>query len=171
MSRESRENTRPGEENTPSSADQEVAARNKARTQRVPLGKHRARLAVDPTLIPPGKVGRWINDHPGRLIQAEQGGYAFVENPHAQVGEGEDRRDPLSTKVCTVVGSKQHGSPLLAYLMVIDKDLYDEDQRAKQGQVDEIDKAIKEGAIASEHLDKEDMGRTYIPKEGIRYET
>lgn len=166
MARETREETRPGQEPSPEES------KKKARRQRVPLGKHRSRLAVDPALIPPGKVARWINEHPaGRLQQAEAGGYAFVEHPNAEIGEGPGgRRDRLSTKMRCIVGTKPDNSPMYAYLMVIDKQLYDEDQREKQDQVDEIDDAIKRGGIATE--DQDDARHRYIPDHGrgIKYE-
>jgi len=167
MGRETREEARPGQE--PDSKKESKAQKKKARKQRVPLGRHRAKLAVSPDLIPRNKVGRWVNDHPGRLQQAEAGGYAFVEDPHAKVGEGTDRRDRLSTKISCLAGTREDNSPLRAYLMVIDKDLYDQDQKDKQGHVDEIDKAIKEGTIASE--DSDDVEHRYIPDKGagIRY--
>jgi hypothetical protein len=138
------------------------------RKKRVPLGNPRAKLQIDGYDIPNNKVARWVNDHPGRLAAAEAAGYAFIEDSAVSVGEGPgDQRDNLSAKVCRNVGVKEDGSPLKAYLMVIDKDLYDEDQREKQRQIDEIDEAIKGGNIQGEV----GVDGRYIPAEGIKIDS
>ena len=102
------------------------------RKERVPLGSMRKKLSIPEGLIPPHKVGRWINDTPGRLQIAQEGSYVFVDDPLAKVGDGsENQRDSLSTKVRRIVGKHEDGSPMMAYLMVIEKRLYDADQKAK----------------------------------------
>lgn len=141
----------------------EKERKEEPRKKRVPLGTLRPKLSIDIT-IPPNKVPRWINDYPGRLRQAELGGYAFLEDPTIHVGDGPDnRKDTLSTKVRSLVGTNDDGSPLHAYLMVIDKDLYDEDQKRKQEPLEEFDKALLagnvEGTVGTD-------GR-YIPSPGI----
>uniref|UniRef100_A0A6M3J195 Uncharacterized protein n=1 Tax=viral metagenome TaxID=1070528 RepID=A0A6M3J195_9ZZZZ len=135
------------------------------RKARVPLGTPRARLTVG-FKIPPDKKPRWIVDHPGRLAQAEGGGYTFVEDPNATVGEGpENQRDRLSTKISRVVGETNEGAPIKAYLMLINKDWYEEDQEVKQTEIDETDEAIRSGGVQGKVGDD---GR-YIPAGGITY--
>jgi hypothetical protein len=130
--------------------------------ERVPLGAHRQKLSIDHLHIPENKVARWVNDTPGRIGQAIEGGYMHVRSPQKEtVGE-----DPLTTgnlgdSVNVVVGSNEDGSALTGYLMVIDKDLYDEDQAYKQAKLDELDKAIKEGQV-------EPSEGQYIPSGGIK---
>ena len=114
--------------------------------------------------LPPNKVGRWVNDYPGRLHKAELGGYAFVNDPTIHVGDGPDnRKDGLSTKVRCLVGTNEDGSPLHAYLMIIDKDQYDEDQRTKQEPLDEFDKALLAGNVEG----TVGVDGRYIPASGI----
>lgn len=145
-----------------------MQTRRPNRKARVPLGVHRAKLAVEGFEIPADRVGRWIVDQPGRIMQAEQGGYVFVDDPAAKVGEGaEDQRDHMSSKVSRIVGVRDDGAPLKAYLMTIDKDMYDEDQRAKQAEIDETDEAIRSGGIQG----KVGTDGRYIPDGGITYET
>lgn len=136
------------------------------RKARIPLGTHRAKLTVEGFNIPPDKAGRWVVDHPGRLTQAEAAGYTFVVDPNAKTGTGpENGRDRLNTKICQNVGTKENGAPLMAYLMVIDKDWYEEDQRVKQAEVDKTDEAIRTGGIQG----KVGEDGRYIPDGGIVY--
>ena len=135
-----------------------------ARKERVPLGRMRRKMSIPDGLIPKNKVARWINDKSGRLQAAQEGGYTFVDDPLAKVGEGsEDGRDSLDTKISRVVGTKEDGSPLKAYLMVINKSLYDADQAEKNRHLDEIDASIRRGNVEGE-VGKD--GR-YIPSSGI----
>ena len=132
---------------------------------RVPLGTHRRKLNIDHLNIPKDKVARWVNDKPGRILQALEGGYQHVKRPSGAVRAGEE---PLITEgtgdsVSAVVGTDEGGKPITSYLMVIDKDLYDEDQDFKQRQLDELDEAIKEGQV-------EPGEGQYVPKGGITYE-
>lgn len=139
------------------------------RKQRVPLGGHRSKLTIEGYDIPSNKVARWINDKPGRLRAAQDGGYEFVEDPDSRVQVGEEPmtgREPLETKVSRFVGPDEQGKPMKAYLMVIDKELYEEDQAEKQKIVDETDKAIKFGMVGAQEDDKR-----YVPKNGIKIES
>jgi len=134
---------------------------------RVPLGQLRSRLGnIGRFNISDDKVPRWVNDHPGRVHAALEGGYQFVQDPKKIGHVGDDPLNPqgLSTAVKTVVGEKQDGSPLDAYLMVIDRDLYEEDQEFKQRELELLDESIKAGAV------KPGEGQ-YVPKEGITYDT
>ncbi|MHA2047054.1 MAG: hypothetical protein ACW99G_19870 [Candidatus Thorarchaeota archaeon] len=141
--------------------------RRSARKGRIPLGGHRSKLSIDGYDIPEDKVARWVNDHPGRLDAALQGGYTFVKDPKREVKIGEDplRRTGLDTSVTAVVGTKEGGEPLSAYLMVIDKDLYDEDQAEKNREMDKIDDAVRRGVGPG--TSEEGM---YAPGGGIKYE-
>lgn len=119
--------------------------------KRVPLGVMRSKLSVSGYDIPEDKVARWVNDKPGRLMAAEEGGYQFVVDPKATVGEEPlDGRDNIDQRVSRHVGPGEDGKPMKAYLMVIDKDLWEEDQEEKQREVDETDRAIRRGSIHGE---------------------
>lgn len=126
---------------------------------RVPLGVPRMKLTSGHR---EGYVRRWINDD--RLQSAEKGGYSYVRLEDAgEVGTFDvSQRNGLGDKVSRVVGRHQNGSPMMAYLMEIKQEWYDEDQRAKQAPIDEQEMAIKRGAGPGNQ-----EGR-YIPDVGIK---
>jgi hypothetical protein len=137
------------------------------RKKRIPLGRPRFKLSAS-QLIPPGKVGRWVNDDPGRLEAAEEGGYTFLNDAKAVVGEsGENERDMLSTKVCRRVGTREGGHAKTAYLMVIDKDTYDNDQAEKEGEIKRMEDGLRRGEITQPGGLKAGDGM-YTPEEGIK---
>jgi hypothetical protein len=128
----------------------------KQRSTRVPLGVPRMKLAA-PQI--PGFKCRWINDEPGRLQNAEQGGYEFVREKELK---GEAGNTDLGEKVSRIVGKNDDSSPKRAFLMKIKKSWYDEDQKAKRKPLDEIDKSIRQGKLNEKSDDKR-----YVPREGI----
>lgn len=129
--------------------------RKQERKKRVPLGGYRSKLAIPENLVDRKRyVPRWINDIPGRINQARDGGYTNVEDPNT----GED--------ITAIVGRDESGQPITAYLMQIDKDFYEEDFQEKQKEVDKIDEAIYKGRVSEQPGDMR-----YIPSEGIKYET
>lgn len=133
------------------------------RKKRVPLGVPRAKMTVSDT--PPDKVRRWVNDHPGRIQRAQSGGYEFVRDDSVSVGDNvEDGNTDMGSRISMVVGKDEAGNPLRAYLMEIDKDLYEEDQQEKLKIVDRIDSAIKGGTNQNTLGEK-----GYIPESGISY--
>ncbi len=141
--------------------------RKENRQERVPLGTLRSKLTIPKDLIDDKNYqGRWVVDRPGRLDSAEQGGYAFVQDPSmtVKVGEGTDGRDKMSTVISRAVGTHEGGKVMTAYLMKIRRDWYERDQKEKQKVVDESDKAIQEGNIARQPGDKR-----YIGSQGIKY--
>lgn len=109
------------------------------RKERVPVGIKQYTLRSEHA---PDKVGRWVNDRGDRLKRFQRGGYEFVDDPDAT-----ESSDGLGSKKCKVV-DKRTGEK--AYLMEIDKDLYDEDQAAKQAELDKVDNRIKTGKINNE---------------------
>jgi hypothetical protein len=117
---------------------------SKNRKKRVPLGVHHSKLSVPPELIPDNKVGRWVNDVDNRVEMAQNGGYEFVASTtNAKVGGGhKNENTDIGGRISKIVGSK-NGKPMRAYLMMINRDWYEEDQAKKQEKVDEVDRAIK----------------------------
>lgn len=141
-------------------AEREATREESGRSTRVPLGVSRTKLAVP---AKEGYVRRWVNDSEGRLQQAQQGGYQYVEDESLQIGDQDVdnvNRD-LGARVSRVV-DKSTGRK--AYLMEIKEEFYREDQAAKMRTVDETDNAIKKGALKP--IDKQ-----YAPKDGIKIET
>jgi hypothetical protein len=138
--------------------------------KRVPLGTHRQKLNTDGYDIPPDKLARWVNDHPGRLDTAKIGGYSFVRNPDKGISAGEDplRVQQMGDAVSAIVGTAPGGEPLRAYLMVIDKDMYDEDKVLKEAEMDKTDASIRRGVgsgVSEEGMYPADGGIKYNPKE------
>lgn len=129
-------------------------ATQETRRERTPLGVHRSKMSVPAELIPPGYVGRWINDVDSRIMMAQQGGYDFVENDgRYKVGEDvQDVNTDLGSKVSQIV-DREKGTR--AFLMTISKEFYDEDQIAKLKPVDEIDAAIRQGGYKADGLEKD----------------
>lgn len=88
-----------------------------------------------------------FNDTPGRIEQALQVGYEFV-NPNEVGGTAVNvvsRNTDIGDKVRFLVGTDANNEPLYAYLMKIKQEFYEEDQNALQARVDAVDAAIKGG--------------------------
>lgn len=114
-----------------------------ARPKRVPVSGNRDILAVKN--VPEGKVARWVNDVGDRCIKFRQGGWEFVTDKGLTVGEKTvESASATGSVISRLVGTKQNNEPLIAYLMVIDKDWYNEDQLRKQEDVDLAEEAIYE---------------------------
>lgn len=145
-------------------ADQPSIRGERAKRERVPLGRHRQRMGIGRYEVPTNKVPRWVNDKGTRVSDALAGGYEFVRDPSIKPGEDDLISRNPGDAVSMKVGTKKDGSPLTAYLMMIDKELYDEDQKEKQRRLDEIDSAIQHGRHESQFEDGK-----YVPKSGIRY--
>ena len=109
-----------------------------ARTKRIPFGVPRAKLGV--LMEVPGFHLHWVNDSAGRIAEAKQGGYTFVD-PKEVNDTGTD------SNIKRLVGSQEDGSALYAYLMKIELRYYDEDQKALTGVADEFERAIRRGKL------------------------
>lgn len=133
------------------------------RKKRVPLGVPRSKLSV------PERAGykrRWINDDAkGRLQNATNGGYTHVVDPDLVVGEdgGGDRTD---SRVSRIVGKRDDGRPMRAFLMEIPSEHYQEDQTSKQAALDEVDRAIRKGQLRPDGEE-----HRYVPKGGIKMDS
>jgi hypothetical protein len=148
---------------SPSQSDSRGRGTANTRKERVPFGVPASRLTV--ANQDPNFVYRWINDDGrGRLDRAISGGYEFVESEAAQkIGAGSaDGNSDVGSRVSRIVGTQEGGAGMRGYLMRIRREWYVEDQKAKQAQVDEIDKAIKRGDA---HKSGDD--NRYVPSAGI----
>lgn len=152
--------------------------RGRDRRERVPLGTPRQKLSISKSMqeyfAERNEVPRWINDDPGRLEAAsEEDTYRFVcktEFPRmyrVQVGQGDiTEREGIDSRISRVVGTREGGAPVTAYLMAKPKADYDADQAEKMRLVDERENAMRQGVDAyGRPGDKE--GR-YIPSPGIK---
>lgn len=148
-------------------------ATRKERKQRIPFGVHKTKMSLDGSLRErldsSGKVPRWVNDDAGggRITQALEGGYDFVTPKGEQIGDPDasSRAETEGSRISRIVGTHEDGTPKRAFLMAIDKDFYEEDFAAKQGEIDKIDEAIRRGETTGRLAENQ-----YIPKEGIKYQ-
>jgi len=130
------------------------------RKKRVPFGAHRTKLQVTDEIK--GYVMRWFNDQNGRIQQALDGGYEYVnkkEVPKLGIGDGQlhQENSDLNSRVSKVVS---RGEPIIrAYLMKIKKEWYDEDQVAKEQVNAQVDEALRAGRPGGNEVENQ-----YVPK-------
>lgn len=99
----------------------------------------------------PGFHYHWINDYPGRVTQAQLGGYAFVMAEEVNLLPGVvDLNTDAGSRVSMIVGQADNGEPLRAFLMKIPLDLYQENQAYHQQRVDQVDAAIRQGRTTAD---------------------
>lgn len=114
--------------------------------KRIPLGSATKKMTVnDHADQLEGYVPRWINDDGDRINRAIAGGYSPVLKSGITVGEGDNSDTDMSSWVSMSAGTKENGAPMKAFLMKIPRHFYEEDQAAKQRQVDKVDEAINGG--------------------------
>lgn len=99
------------------------------RRNRKPFGSHSQKLAYPPRQ---GYHRHWFNDVPGRVERAKEAGYEHVL--------GDDKKS-----VKRPVGVKEGGGVLLAYLMEIPQQWYDDDMKAQQDLIDKQERALERG--------------------------
>lgn len=127
--------------------NQPVVTQKTRRTRNVFNGT-RGKLSVNAdALVSAGWHVHILNDEPGRIQQAIDGGYEFVSPD--EIGELPDnvvsRNTDVTDKVRFLVGTGQNNEPLYAYLMKIKQEWWEEDQAALQGRNDATEIAIKRG--------------------------
>lgn len=116
--------------------------------ERVPLGGMHQKLTVRDyggQLV--GFVARWRSDRDSNIETALQAGYVPVYKEGVEIGDGHDYNPDRSTWVTKHGGTHEHGQPRKMYLMKIKKEWYEQDQAAKQRQIDKIDEAIRGDGI------------------------
>ena len=119
------------------------------RKERVILGAPRRKLEQMPGND--GFVYRYFNDDGSRLNDAQAAGYEFVEKEQTQNNSeaGLEITSGIDSRESKVVGRKESGEPLMAYLMRKNEEMHKEDQAIKQGEIDEIEKAIYRDKVAA----------------------
>jgi hypothetical protein len=159
-------------------ADKEkVEVRDGGRRDRVPLGTPRMKLSISKAMQEyfegRNEVARWINDEPGRLEAAsEEDTYRFVtkrEFPgtyRVEVGQGDlTAREGIDSRISRVVGTREGGQPVTAYLMAKPKEDYEADQRDKMKLVSDREDAMRQGIDSQ---GRPGVGGRYIPSTGIK---
>ena len=108
---------------------------------------------------PPDKKLRFVNDVRNRVRQALEMGYTFVHKDSV-VSETDvlNTSTEMGTALTRVAGfDPRTNTPIIAYLMAIDLDMYNEQQAYKQEDDDEIMKALGE-------RQKNSVPGSYVPK-------
>lgn len=121
------------------------------------------KLKVDGTI--PGYHLHIMNDDRNRVEDALSGGYEFVAPTEIEgVSENVTSRngDIGDSRVRFLVGTKDKGEPMYAYLMKIRTEWYEEDQAELANRNNKIDAAIRVGKITG------DNPAFYVPKDGIK---
>lgn len=116
-----------------------IAKSPSGRVKRTPIGTRNV-LTVQGK--DPNYVYRIVNAEGDRVATFEEAGYELVEAADVRIG---DKR--INTP--SADGSKAQasvGAGMKAYVMRINKDWYDEDQKAKQAQLDALEQSMKETA-------------------------
>ena len=108
----------------------------KKRPNRTPISGGRDILAVKDQ--DPNYVYRWVNDISGRLERFKAAGY----EPVTATPEVGDKVVDRNSKLGSVI-TRSVGGTITAVLMRIPREWYDEDQAAKQAQIDESDKMLR----------------------------
>jgi hypothetical protein len=91
----------------------------------------------------PNYVYRIVNDEEGRIARFQEGGYELLEDEAVKVGDKRANQTSSegTVKQLSVGGGKK------AYVMRIRRDWYEEDQKAKQAQVDALEATTKKKAL------------------------
>lgn len=123
------------------------------RNQRKSFGAFQQKLAYPAR---PGYYRYWFNDEPGRIAQATDAGYSFVKDP--QTGQN----------VARAVGTRKEGGALMAYLMELPIELWEEDHAKVHRRTDEIETAVRKSKVLLSDNDSpgEDEGNFYVPRGG-----
>lgn len=115
----------------------------KRSSKRTPVGGNTQKLFIPEELKDPNFVYRWVVDSPGRVRRFEAAGYEVVEDDRIEVAK--DNMDSSRygvSAVVTHVGRTRDESNTPAVLMRIHKDYYEEDQKAKEEEIREIESSM-----------------------------
>lgn len=134
-------------------ADKDSEAVEK-RPQRIPVGM-RPKLAV--VGKDPGFVYRWVNDTPGRIDMFKQGGWELCSNQEVDVGnQRAEQASEIGSLASNIVDG---GTGMRAYVMKIRKEWYDEDQKANEAHIDQLERDqitanVNDGEYGSVKIDR-----------------
>jgi hypothetical protein len=119
-------------------------------------GQRRSRFDAQ---IPEHLVGRWVLDEPGRVQTFIEKGWMFAVEGRDALSEDSDRKFAIHIPHAS---TNKGGESVKQYLMLLPKELYDEDRGAMFGRLDEITEEMERGEFAS------GLGRNgYVASEGV----
>ena len=117
----------------------------------------------------PGYRTYWFNDDQGKIERAMRAGYEFVNSDEVGVHDfslaGDSTKtgnQDMGTRVSMVVGTREGGQPMRAYLMKIREEIFRIDQKLQQEKNDEIARTLKAGRIGTDQVAPADMGNIYV---------
>lgn len=117
----------------------------KARVKRTPVA-NRNILSVEGK--DPNYVYRIVNDTGNRIETFKDAGYELVSAKDVRVGDKRvNSASPEGSNAQVFVGDGQK-----AFVMRIPKEWYDEDQEAKQAHIKELERSMKQQALAQNEL-------------------
>jgi hypothetical protein len=130
------------------------------RKSRIPVSGPRDILTI--SNMDPNYKYRWVKDVPGRVQRFLDGGYEFV-NHDAQVGQ---RAVDSGSRLGSALTRNDGGNVLVA--MRIPLQWYNEDQEAKQAQIDALEDSMRAEGGRQDGLDggRPDSGRFHMIKPG-----
>jgi hypothetical protein len=135
----------------------------KKREERVVVNHHRSKLTLPDGVKEEGWSYRWVNDSGTRIYDRKKQGWEFVTAPDG-MDVGQDLttggNTDLGTQISTHVGNNAKGDPIIAYLMRIEDELYQEDQAAKQQKVQSVEDQIT-GSNKTKEQAQSEGGTTY----------
>lgn len=121
-------------------ANRDTVRSQDVRVRRKSYESNRAPLAVR-GLDQKNQKARWVNDVDGRVADLLERGYQFI-NRDGSLVVGQNA-DGITSSMTDSRVKKPVGKGVTAYLMAIPTEFYEEDQKAKQREIDELEKAIK----------------------------
>lgn len=140
----------------PRKADRAVEGRNR----RVPMTGAEPNFYIPPGVKESGYEYRWVNDKPSRIQRLEQAGYEIVKDEAVQTARGDAQTDRTDGTVIRAQADKSgRMDGMQAVLMRQRSEFYQEDQAAKQANVDQVVEAIN-----GRGLEIDNTSGTYIPK-------
>lgn len=93
---------------------------------------------------------RFVNDTGDRVAAFQEGGWEPV--PASEVRVGDVRVEAPSVEGSIAQASVSRQTREKAILMKIPKDLYDDDQKAKQAQIDQLEASTRQQALSTNEL-------------------
>ena len=135
----------------------EVAEGRLTRSTRRPFGAMAQKLAYPPR---EGFHRHWFNDNPGRVeFAVEEAGYKHVIDPRT------------GKNVSRVVGTREGGAPITAFLLEIPQDWFNDDMKRYEEENAARDDAIRRGQVQAKNA--QDQSRFYPSAQGrdIKFQT
>lgn len=123
----------------------------RAEKERIPVSSQRSPLLYR-GLDTKNYHHRWVLDKDDRIAKFLEGGYEFVQATQKQVGETTVETQNQDKQGSRVTKSAGYGG-LKLYLMRIPIKFYEEDQAAKQKEVDEIEATMRPAKSGNAGID------------------